>query len=185
MLFMHLPPRNRIDSFSQAATITLRKGNPADLDTISVLTCKIRTTLSILAQADSLIADATSGTYTWIPDLSLANASDYALEITQGDEMNYSGEFTLTGKNAAAVSAAEAATSSMASAAAALTLSFSQVGGYCQHSVNHCKLQLFAAQPYSAYDHIHSKHIGCVYHNFWKRLDWDWDSHQQVSQRAP
>jgi len=91
---------------SLPATIILRQGSPDDLNTISVLT-----------------SSATNGTYTWIPADSLADASDYALEITQGDSINYSGEFSLSGANPAAVSSAEAATASESAYEASITSS--------------------------------------------------------------
>lgn len=94
---------------NEAVTITLRKGNPDDLQTISTLT-----------------SSATGGNYTWIPLSSLEDASDYALQLEQGDSVNYSGEFSLSGSNPASVSAAMAATSSLSSAEAALTSSYAQ-----------------------------------------------------------
>ncbi|KAK8213409.1 hypothetical protein M8818_002708 [Zalaria obscura] len=89
-------------------TIILRKGDPNDLQTIAVLT-----------------SDSTGGSYTWIPADYFADDTDYALEITQGDEINYSGEFSLSGANAAAVSSASSASAASASSAAALTASYS------------------------------------------------------------
>ncbi|KPI44887.1 uncharacterized protein AB675_2568 [Cyphellophora attinorum] len=66
-------------------TLTLRKGDPADLETIAI------------------IADRVSGSsYQWEVSEDLENASDYALQITQGqDDINYSGLFSLTGGSAA------------------------------------------------------------------------------------
>ncbi|KAK5146402.1 hypothetical protein LTR04_001056 [Oleoguttula sp. CCFEE 6159] len=64
-------------------TITLRKGDPNNLATIAVLT-----------------SSSTGGSYIWIPDKSLANAQDYALQITQGvSAINYSGLITLVGSD--------------------------------------------------------------------------------------
>lgn len=59
---------------SQPVTILLRKGNPGDLKTVATLT-------------DS----ATNGQYIWSVDRSLENGADYALEIKQGNELNYFG----------------------------------------------------------------------------------------------
>ncbi|KAG9969734.1 hypothetical protein KCU78_g23942, partial [Aureobasidium melanogenum] len=81
-------------NLSLPATIMLRKGNPSNLQDVSTLT-----------------NNALNGSYTWIPDRSLDNASNYALQITQGYEVNYSGMITLTGGNPAAVSSAKSASS--------------------------------------------------------------------------
>ncbi|THY34403.1 hypothetical protein D6D01_01949 [Aureobasidium pullulans] len=88
------------------ATIVLRKGDPSDLQDVTTLT-----------------NNAINGSYTWIPSKSLANASDYALQIAQGYQVNYSGQITLTGGNAGAVSSAKSASSSAKAAASSLTAS--------------------------------------------------------------
>ncbi|KAG9629971.1 hypothetical protein KCU64_g17244, partial [Aureobasidium melanogenum] len=93
-------------NLSLPATIMLRKGNPSNLQDVSTLT-----------------NNALNGSYTWIPDRSLDNASNYALQITQGYEVNYSGMITLTGGNAAAVSSAKSASSLSQAAASSLTAS--------------------------------------------------------------
>ncbi|MCJ1363451.1 hypothetical protein MMC16_002558 [Acarospora aff. strigata] len=86
---------------SSPVTITLRKGDPNNLSTISVLT-----------------TSATGGSYTWTPDASLADGKDYALQITQGlTSINYSGQFSVTGGSASAQSSASA-TSSMSMSSA-------------------------------------------------------------------
>ncbi|KAF1346893.1 hypothetical protein BDV97DRAFT_228637 [Delphinella strobiligena] len=64
------------------ATIVLRQGDSANLATISTLT-----------------TSATNGTYTWIPSPSLPPAKDYALQILQDSEINYSAAFTLQASN--------------------------------------------------------------------------------------
>ncbi|KIW83540.1 hypothetical protein Z517_02785 [Fonsecaea pedrosoi CBS 271.37] len=62
-------------------TITLREGDPDDLKTIATL-------------ADSV----TENSFVWNVSLSLVTASDYALQITQGqDSINYSGLFSIAG----------------------------------------------------------------------------------------
>ncbi|KAF2836412.1 hypothetical protein M501DRAFT_236858 [Patellaria atrata CBS 101060] len=61
-------------------TITLRRGESGNLDTIATLT-----------------SSATGGSYRWTPDEDLPVGADYALQITQGDEINYSGQFTIAG----------------------------------------------------------------------------------------
>lgn len=72
-------------------TITLREGNPSALSTVGVLT-----------------TSATGGSYIWTPDTSLPSASDYALEISQGSTINYSGLITLVGGSAASASGSSA-----------------------------------------------------------------------------
>ncbi|ERF72313.1 hypothetical protein EPUS_02200 [Endocarpon pusillum Z07020] len=62
-------------------TITLRRGDPQNLQTIATLT-----------------STGVDGYFLWTPDASLATASDYALQITQGQsDINYSGPFALIG----------------------------------------------------------------------------------------
>ncbi|KAF7182263.1 hypothetical protein CNMCM7691_001742 [Aspergillus felis] len=60
------------------ATISLRKGDANNLDHVQVLT-----------------TDAKGGSFTFVPDESLPDGSDYALQIQQGAEENYSGLMTL------------------------------------------------------------------------------------------
>ncbi|KAI9838684.1 MAG: hypothetical protein M1819_004998 [Sarea resinae] len=79
---------------SSPVTITLRKGNPLDLQTVSVLT-------------DSAIG----GSYIWTPSSSLPSASDYAFMITQGSAVNYGGPVALTGSSLVSSSANSTATS--------------------------------------------------------------------------
>ncbi|KAL4977707.1 hypothetical protein BDW66DRAFT_149737 [Aspergillus desertorum] len=58
--------------------ITLRQGPAGNLKTLRVLT-----------------HDAQGGSFTWVPDESLAPGSDYALQLEQDDSINYSGLLTL------------------------------------------------------------------------------------------
>ncbi|KAF3046655.1 hypothetical protein E8E12_011443 [Didymella heteroderae] len=81
-------------------TFILRKGLSTDLDTVGTLT-----------------TSATGGTFSWTVAKDLANGADYALEIRRGDEMNYSGQFGLTGGSAAASSSAAASASSSSASA--------------------------------------------------------------------
>ncbi|KAI9044757.1 GPI anchored serine-threonine rich family protein [Aspergillus affinis] len=60
------------------ATITLRKGSSTDLGDVQVLTAK-----------------ALGGTFTFTPDDSLPGGADYALQISQPGQVNYSGHITL------------------------------------------------------------------------------------------
>jgi len=87
-------------------TITLRKGPSGNLQTISTLT-----------------SSATGTEYTWIPDKSLADGSDYALQITQGNQINYSGQFTLSGGSPSAISSAVSASASSSASAASVSQS--------------------------------------------------------------
>ncbi|KAG6999265.1 hypothetical protein G7Y79_00036g072210 [Physcia stellaris] len=70
---------------SEPVTITLKQGPPDNLITVAVITGK-----------------ATGKSFTWTPSKSLPNANNYALMISQGvDDINYTGEFSLTGGSAA------------------------------------------------------------------------------------
>ncbi|KUL86473.1 hypothetical protein ZTR_08112 [Talaromyces verruculosus] len=62
------------------ATITLRKGASTDLQEIQTLS-----------------SSATNGEFNWTPPADLQNADDYAFQITQGDEINYTGLLPLSG----------------------------------------------------------------------------------------
>ncbi|KAK4635232.1 hypothetical protein CLAFUW4_00593 [Fulvia fulva] len=79
-------------------TILLRKGNPGDLKTVATLT-------------DS----ATNGQYIWSVDRSLENGADYALEIKQGNELNYFGPFQIQGGGQGGSSSSSSASGSMTS----------------------------------------------------------------------
>ncbi|BCS03697.1 GPI anchored serine-threonine rich family protein [Aspergillus luchuensis] len=95
------------DSDSDApVTITLRKGAAADLDTVQVLT-----------------KDAKGGSYTWTPDNSLEPGSDYAFQIDQDGQVNYSGLVTLNNdsERTAATSAASSTTSTQETTTASQT----------------------------------------------------------------
>ncbi|KAL3478981.1 hypothetical protein BJX99DRAFT_255982 [Aspergillus californicus] len=60
------------------ATITLRQGPPDNLRTLKVLTTQAR-----------------GGSFTWVPEESLPDGTDYALQIEQNGSINYSGLVTL------------------------------------------------------------------------------------------
>ncbi|MCJ1256482.1 hypothetical protein MMC24_004303 [Lignoscripta atroalba] len=66
---------------SSTVTITLRKGDPSNLDTIATI----------------LQRNAQETSFEWTPSSTLANADDYALEISQGSDVNFSGLFSLSG----------------------------------------------------------------------------------------
>lgn len=44
-----------------------------------------------------LTQSATGGEFTWIPDADLPNDPNYVFQISQGDQVNYSGKIPLTG----------------------------------------------------------------------------------------
>lgn len=76
-------------------TILLRKGPSDNLKTISTLT-----------------STGAGGSYTWIPDKSLVDGTDYALQITQGNQINYSGQISLSGGSLSAISSSASASAS-------------------------------------------------------------------------
>lgn len=81
-------------------TFVLRQGPSGNLNTI-----------------DTLTTTATGGKFSWTVAKTLANQPNYALEIRRGDQVNYSGQFGLTGGAAAAVSSAVSSAASAASSA--------------------------------------------------------------------
>ncbi|KAH7076800.1 Ser-Thr-rich glycosyl-phosphatidyl-inositol-anchored membrane family-domain-containing protein [Paraphoma chrysanthemicola] len=86
------------------ATFVLRKGASNNLDTVGT------------------IGTGTGGTFSWTVDKSLPNDGSYALQVNQGSDVNYSGQFPLTGgSNAPASSASAALSSALASASAAVS----------------------------------------------------------------
>jgi hypothetical protein len=93
------PVNDALTSF-QPVTITLRQGLAGDLQDVEVLT-----------------SDATNGQFVWTPSTSLPNGNDYALQITQNDQVNYFGPFSVQGASASA-SSYKASSSASASASA-------------------------------------------------------------------
>ncbi|KAF2718823.1 hypothetical protein K431DRAFT_252503 [Polychaeton citri CBS 116435] len=61
-------------------SIILRKGTSTNLQTVATLT-----------------DNATGGQYIWTPTRELSTDNDYALEITQGSQVNYFGPFSIQG----------------------------------------------------------------------------------------
>ena len=90
----------RTNDTSSPVTITLRQGLAGDLQDVEVLT-----------------SDATNGQFVWTPSTSLPNGNDYALQITQNDQVNYFGPFSVQGASASA-SSYKASSSASASASA-------------------------------------------------------------------
>ncbi|KKY26477.1 putative extracellular matrix protein [Phaeomoniella chlamydospora] len=82
---------------TEDVTITLRKGDVDDIQTVQVLTSESLSHLNVSCTETS-IASAFNGSYTWTPSSSLLNGDDYTLQITQGlNDINFSGEFTVSG----------------------------------------------------------------------------------------
>lgn len=67
-------------NLNAATTIRLRRGDPGDLDILETLT-----------------TTATGGEFRWTPETSLENGDDYALEIIQGEQSNFSGLISVSG----------------------------------------------------------------------------------------
>ncbi|KAF1940268.1 hypothetical protein EJ02DRAFT_456210 [Clathrospora elynae] len=82
-------------------TFILRQGKSTDLDTV-----------------DTITTTATGGSFKWTVPKTLANQPDYALEIKQGDMINYSAQFGLSGGSTPAVSSAVASIASSAASSA-------------------------------------------------------------------
>lgn len=57
-----------------------------------------------LQDVETLTTDATNGQFVWTPSTSLPNGNNYALQIKQGDEINYFGPFTVQGASSSASS---------------------------------------------------------------------------------
>jgi hypothetical protein len=89
----------------QAATFILRKGLSTDLQTVAT------------------VGTGSGGNFTWTVDKDLPNASNYALEVKQGDQINYSAQFPLTGGSTAAISSALSSASAALSSAASVASS--------------------------------------------------------------
>lgn len=86
---------------SSPVTIILRQGQSNNLQTVETLT-----------------TSATGGQYIWTPSKSLADGSDYALEIMQGNQVNYFGPFEVQGQSNSAVSSASSASSAKSTSSA-------------------------------------------------------------------
>ncbi|PYH97817.1 hypothetical protein BO71DRAFT_102009 [Aspergillus ellipticus CBS 707.79] len=83
--------------------LTLRKGAAQDLDTVKVLA-----------------PDATEGTYTWTPDDTVEDGSDYAFQIQQEGQVNYSGLIRASNPNPSRV--ADSSTSSISTTGASTSV---------------------------------------------------------------
>ncbi|EAS33293.3 extracellular matrix protein [Coccidioides immitis RS] len=78
---------------TKPVTIKLRKGPSDDLKDIAVLT-----------------SSATGGSYTWTPSSSLVDGDDYALQINQGSDINYTNLFSISGGSGSAIPSTDSAT---------------------------------------------------------------------------
>ncbi|MCJ1463922.1 hypothetical protein MMC07_002531 [Pseudocyphellaria aurata] len=85
---------------NSAVTITLRQGDSNDLKDVAVLT-----------------STGTGGSFTWTPSKSLPDADNYALQISQGSEINYTGLFSLSGGGSSTGSSSASATESSSASA--------------------------------------------------------------------
>jgi len=87
------------DDTTTPVTITLRKGNPQNLDTIGALT-----------------TTSTGGSFTWTVPADIVSGTDYALMISQGTaDVNYFGPFSVSGGTGVASSVAVVSPSGSAS----------------------------------------------------------------------
>ena len=75
----------------QPVSIILRQGPSTDLKDVETLT-----------------TDARNGQYIWTPSTSLPNGNNYALQIKQGDQINYFGPFTVQGASTSSSMSASA-----------------------------------------------------------------------------
>lgn len=64
-----------------------------------------------LQDVETLTTDATNGQYIWTPPTSLPNGNNYALQIKQGDQINYFGPFTVQGASSSASASASVSAS--------------------------------------------------------------------------
>jgi Ser-Thr-rich glycosyl-phosphatidyl-inositol-anchored membrane family len=110
----------------QPVTITLRKGDPQNLQTVSTLTSK-HLGIENSKRADSAPGTGSDGYFLWTPDSSLATGSDYALQITQGQsDINYSGPFAVIGGTGSS-SISYSATSSLSLTSASMNSTITSV----------------------------------------------------------
>ena len=72
---------------SQPVSIILRQGPSGNLQDVETLT-----------------SDAQNGQFIWTPSTSLPNGNNYALQIKQGNEVNYFGPFIVQGATSSASS---------------------------------------------------------------------------------
>ena len=55
-----------------------------------------------LQDVETLTTDARNGQFIWTPSTSLPNGNNYALQIKQGNEINYFGPFVVQGASSSA-----------------------------------------------------------------------------------
>ncbi|KAG8530810.1 uncharacterized protein KY384_004167 [Bacidia gigantensis] len=84
---------------NQPVTITLKKGSASNLQTVGFV-----------------VQNANGNSYTWAVPVNTPSASDYALQITQdGDQINYTGLFSITGGTSGSASGTSASVTAAAS----------------------------------------------------------------------
>jgi hypothetical protein len=71
---------------------------------------------SNLQDVETLTTDATNGQFVWTPSLSLPNGNNYALQIKQGNQVNYFGPFSVQGASSSASMSSSVSASPMPSA---------------------------------------------------------------------
>ncbi|MCJ1271691.1 hypothetical protein MMC22_011596 [Lobaria immixta] len=84
-----------INGDNTPVTITLREGKSTDLQDVEVLT-----------------TTGKGGSFTWTPSKSLADGSDYALQISQSGVINFTGQFSISGGSGSKTSASVTKSSS-------------------------------------------------------------------------
>ncbi|KAF1842695.1 uncharacterized protein K460DRAFT_288782 [Cucurbitaria berberidis CBS 394.84] len=89
-------------------TFILRKGAETNLNTV-----------------DTLTTTATGGSFSWTAPKTLPAGSDYALQVKQGDVVNYSAQFPISGGSGTVSSAVSSARASASSAASSVASSAS------------------------------------------------------------
>ncbi|EAT77399.1 hypothetical protein HBI56_210490 [Parastagonospora nodorum] len=117
------------------ATFVLRKGASGNLDTVGT------------------IGTGTGGSFTWSVDKALPNDGSYALEVKQGSEINYSGQFPLSGGSNAPASASSvlaSASSALSSAASAASSAASSIASSAASAVTSSAASVSAMPSSSA-----------------------------------
>ncbi|KAI9884149.1 MAG: hypothetical protein M1823_004065 [Watsoniomyces obsoletus] len=105
-------------------TIRLRRGDPGNLQTVGVLT-----------------STASGGTYSWTPESTLPSGTNYALEISEGSSVNYSGLISLAGSGSPSASSsisasASSSSSSVSSSASSASSAISSIIASVSSSLN-------------------------------------------------
>ncbi|OAX83073.1 hypothetical protein ACJ72_02577 [Emergomyces africanus] len=86
-------------------SITWRGGSEDEPVTISLF----RGLSTDLKDVKTLTTTGADGTFTWTPESTIVNGDDYALQISQGDDINYTNQFKISGGSAQSASATPSA----------------------------------------------------------------------------